>query len=347
MKKKLLACLLMGIMMVSAVLTGCESSDSQESESSSSDDKVLRLGIECTFAPYNWTQESEDLPNGEKAVKIENADGYTYGYDVALAQMICDQLGWELEVYKSDWTQESEDLPNGEKAVKIENADGYTYGYDVALAQMICDQLGWELEVYKSDWTAIFMGLEDGTFDCIMSGVCYSEERDETYDFTSAYYERTIKAVVRSDSEFANVTGLSDFDGMNPKVIAQMGTNFTEYKDQIPSYEDAVDYENVSELFLAIQNSTADVLVTDLATSESALNTMTGLTMLDLDPEDNFVAPEGASNDCCILFRGGDEECQIVQEAMDEMGWTSDTEEGLQAMNDLMSEMIELQPSNN
>ena len=69
--------------------------------------------------------------------------------------------------------------------------------------------------------------------------------------------------------------------------------------------------------------------------------------MLDLDPEDNFVAPEGASNDCCILFRGGDEECQIVQEAMDEMGWTSDTEEGLQAMNDLMSEMIELQPSNN
>lgn len=298
MKKKLLACLLMGIMMVSAVLTGCESSDSQESESSSSDDKVLRLGIECTFAPYNWTQESEDLPNGEKAVKIENADGYTYGYDVALAQMICDQLGWELEVY-------------------------------------------------KSDWTAIFMGLEDGTFDCIMSGVCYSEERDETYDFTSAYYERTIKAVVRSDSEFANVTGLSDFDGVNPKVIAQMGTNFTEYKDQIPSYEDAVDYENVSELFLAIQNSTADVLVTDLATSESALNTMTGLTMLDLDPEDNFVAPEGASNDCCILFRGGDEECQIVQEAMDEMGWTSDTEEGLQAMNDLMSEMIELQPSNN
>lgn len=298
MKKKLLACLLMGAMVVSAGLTGCESSDSQKSEGSSSEDKVLRLGIECTFAPYNWTQETEDLPNGDKAVKIENADGYAYGYDVALAQKICDQLGWDLEVY-------------------------------------------------KSDWTAIFMGLEDKTFDCIMSGVCYSEERDQTYDFTSAYYERTIKAIVREDSEFANVTKLSDFDGMHPKVIAQMGTNFTEYKDQIPSYEDAVDYENVSELFLAIQNSTADVLITDLATSESALNTMTGLKMLDLDPDDNFVAPEGASNDCCILFRGGDEECQTVQKAMDDMGWTADTEEGLQAMNDLMSEMIELQPSNN
>lgn len=298
MKRRLLSCLLLVTMIVTTILTGCESSSKDDSSSDSSDKKVLKLGIECTFAPYNWTQESEDLPNGDKAVKIQNSDGYAYGYDVALAQKICDQLGWDLEVY-------------------------------------------------KSDWTSIFMGLEDGTFDCIMSGVCYSEERDQTYDFTSAYYRRTIKAVVRDDSQFANVKKLSDFDGMNPKVIAQMGTNFTEYKDQIPSGIDAVNYEAVSELFLAIQNSTADVLITDLATSESALKTMTGMKMLDLDPSDDFVAPDGASNDCCILFRGGDEECQTIQNAMDEMGWTADTDEGLQAMNDLMSEMIDLQPSNN
>lgn len=101
------------------------------------------------------------------------------------------------------------------------------------------------------------------------------------------------------------------------------------------------------EGFLAIQNSTADVLITDLSTAESAIGTMAGLKMLDLDSSDDFVASEGASNSCCILFRGGDEECETVQKAMDDMNWTDETEEGIQAMNDLMSEMIKLQPSSN
>ncbi len=325
MKKRVLAIILTSIMAAS-LLTGCGSSskeastsvestasavsDSTSTEASTTDGeiqptdassdaiekKVFRIGIECTYAPYNWTQESEELANGEKAIPIANSEGYTYGYDLALAQKICDQLGWELEVY-------------------------------------------------KSDWTSIFMGLEDKTYDCIMSGVCYTAERDEIYDFSSPYYLRQIKAVVREDSEFANITALSQFDGMKPTVIAQLGTNFVDYKDQIPSAVAATDYEAASELFLAIQNKTADVLVTEKSTADSAFNTMTGLIQLEMDPSDDFVAPEGNPNTCCILFRGGDSLCQIIQGAMDEMGWTSDTEEGLKAMNDLMTEMIALQPS--
>ena len=311
-KKRLLALVLAVAMLLS--LAGCggtspssaaaESAGAEESTSvpdsasaaDSGEKRVLKLGIECTYAPYNWTQESEELADGSKAVKIANADGYTYGYDVAFCQMLCEELGWELEVY-------------------------------------------------KSDWTSIFMGLEDGTYDCIMSGVCYTEERDEIYDFSSAYYERTLKIVVREDSEYASITGLSQFDGMNPKVIAQLGTNFELYKDQVPSGEDAVDYEAASELFLAIQNQTADVLITERSTAESALNSMSGMVMLDLDKDDNFVAPEGQSNSCCILFRGDDPERDEIQTAMDSMGWTSETDEGQAAMDELMSRMISLQPA--
>lgn len=313
MKRRIITLLLAGAMTMTA-LVGCGSSTPAETapaetaETSteeagdeaaaddSSETRVLKLGIECTYAPYNWTQQSPDLPDGTQAVKIENADGYTYGYDVAFCQMLCEELGWELEVY-------------------------------------------------KSDWTSIFMGLEDGTYDCIMSGVCYTAERDEIYDFTSAYYERTLKAVVREDSEYASITGLSQFDGMKPNVIAQLGTNFELYKDQVPSGVDAVDYEAASELFLAIQNQTADVLITERSTAESALGTMTGLVMLDLDKEDSFVAPEGQSNSCCILFRGDDPECAEIQAAMDAMGWTSETDEGQAAMDELMSKMIAMQPS--
>ena len=59
------------------------------------------------------------------------------------------------------------------------------------------------------------------------------------------------------------------------------------------------DYETSSECFLAVQNKTADMVILDYTTSISALSTMNNLKMLNLD----FTEPEGASNDCCIVFR--------------------------------------------
>ena len=114
MKRKLISVLL-ATAMVASLLVGCGSKPTTETagetekteETGNSDDsekKVLRVGIECAFAPYNWTQEEETVANGDKAVKIANASGYAYGYDVKLAQMIADELGWELEIYKSDWS---------------------------------------------------------------------------------------------------------------------------------------------------------------------------------------------------------------------------------------------------
>ena len=35
------------------------------------------------------------------------------------------------------------------------------------------------------------MGLQDGSYDAVMTGVCYSPERDETYDFSTPYYKKT------------------------------------------------------------------------------------------------------------------------------------------------------------
>lgn len=287
--KKFVAAVLASAMALSTVLTGC-GSDKDNSSSGAEEDKVLRVAIECTYAPYNWTQETEDVANGDKAVKIKNADGYAYGYDVKVAQEIADELGWELEIY-------------------------------------------------KIEWSAIFMGLEDKTYDCIMSGMCYSEERDETFDFTSTYYKRVIKAVVRKDSEYANYTKLSDFAGKNVKVTTQAGTNYIPYKDEIPDAEMATDYETSTECFMAVQNKTADVVVLDYTTSISALLTMDDLVMLDLSEED-FVEPEGASNDCCICFREGDTLRDTVQEAMDNIGWNDESK-----MDELMDEMVQLQPS--
>ena len=64
------------------------------------EDGVLTIAMECAYAPYNWTQSDDS--NG--AVPIANVPGsYANGYDVMIAQQICEANGWELEVIQSDW----------------------------------------------------------------------------------------------------------------------------------------------------------------------------------------------------------------------------------------------------
>ena len=64
------------------------------------EDGVLTIAMECAYAPYNWTQSDDS--NG--AVPISNVPGsYANGYDVMIAQRLCEANGWELEVIQSDW----------------------------------------------------------------------------------------------------------------------------------------------------------------------------------------------------------------------------------------------------
>lgn len=62
-------------------------------------DNVLSVAMECAYAPYNWTQNSD--ANG--AVPIKDSTDYAYGYDVMMAKKIADALGMELEIVRLDW----------------------------------------------------------------------------------------------------------------------------------------------------------------------------------------------------------------------------------------------------
>lgn len=81
---------------------GASAAPAEESAAVASgvEDGVLTIAMECTYAPYNWTQS--DDANG--AVPISNVPGsYANGYDVMIAKRICEANGWELEIVQSDW----------------------------------------------------------------------------------------------------------------------------------------------------------------------------------------------------------------------------------------------------
>lgn len=103
--KKIMS-VLVGLSVVASTLVGCGGSKPAVSTSSnnSSGKKVLKVGMECAYAPFNWTQSSPELSNGDKAQPIFGTKDYAYGYDVMLAKKLADELGWELEIHKVDWS---------------------------------------------------------------------------------------------------------------------------------------------------------------------------------------------------------------------------------------------------
>lgn len=89
--KKIIAIALCASMVT--IIGGCGS------KLESSDKKVLKVGMECAYAPFNWTQTDDS--NG--AVKISGSDEYAYGYDIMIAKKIADKIGYKLEVNKMEW----------------------------------------------------------------------------------------------------------------------------------------------------------------------------------------------------------------------------------------------------
>lgn len=92
--RRLLSLVLVVVLCLS--MTACGSKKTAEG---SLDDGVLTVAMECAYAPYNWTQPTDE--NG--AVKIKDSNDYAYGYDVMMAKKIAEALNVELEIVRLDW----------------------------------------------------------------------------------------------------------------------------------------------------------------------------------------------------------------------------------------------------
>jgi putative lysine transport system substrate-binding protein len=91
----------------------------------STEKKVLRVGMECAYPPFNWSQETATVGNGATAPKIYGTELYAYGYDVMMAQKLADQLGWDLEIHRVEWASIGLGLDVGDYDVIIAGM-GYT-----------------------------------------------------------------------------------------------------------------------------------------------------------------------------------------------------------------------------
>ncbi|MCI5744907.1 MAG: transporter substrate-binding domain-containing protein [Erysipelotrichaceae bacterium] len=61
--------------------------------------KTLRVGLECDYAPFNWT----DTAANDYNYLIKGSDFYADGYDIQVARYLANYLSYSLEIVKLGW----------------------------------------------------------------------------------------------------------------------------------------------------------------------------------------------------------------------------------------------------
>lgn len=79
--------------------------------------------------------------------------------------------------------------------------DGVTpIGFDVDVANEIGKRLGLKVELVDTAWDGIFSSLDSDRYDCIISAVSITDERQQNYNLTKPYIANKLVLVTSKDS---------------------------------------------------------------------------------------------------------------------------------------------------
>ena len=219
--------------------TGCSGSvDSASDLENVKAAGVIKVGMECAYAPFNWTQT--DSSNG--AVKIANAEGYANGYDVQIAQKIADALGVTLEIYAYDWEAlipavESGNLdliiagmsPTAERKETIDFSENYYISNLVILVQKGSK---YETATTLADFDGAKIAAQDGTFHCEALSQIPNVKSQIMDDFTilySALSAGTIDGYVAEEPTAFSQTAINE--NLTYVKLINNSTGFTASED--------------------------------------------------------------------------------------------------------------------
>ena len=139
-------------------------------------------------------------------------------------------------------------------------------GYDIELAHRFAAWLGADLECKEISLGGIIAAAEQGSIDCIMSNLFYTEEKNETIPFSDVLFEIEFTAMVRDNGQASDASSAptSSVDQLNGKRIGiHTGTSFdTTVKARLP--DATLDYYNTqADLVAALTGHKIDAFVAD------------------------------------------------------------------------------------
>lgn len=84
---------------------------SASTEDTSKEKTVLRIGMECDYAPNNWQEDTAT----DTILPISNLSGfYAEGYDIQMSKLLAEKMDVDIEIVKLAWTGLIQALKEGQ-----------------------------------------------------------------------------------------------------------------------------------------------------------------------------------------------------------------------------------------
>ena len=221
------------------------------------------------------------------------------------------RVGMEAAYAPYNWQTDTE----SEYTIPIDGTEGaYADGYDVQIAKSVADYLGREPVAVKISWDGLIDAVNNGSIDVIIAGMTATPEREESIDFSDAYFVETYGLLVRKDSDYADATSLSDFSGAS--VIGQKDTVYDEIIDDIPDVNHLTPASTMPAVISAVNSGTADAGTYSEATTDAVLRSNPDLTNVQFAEGDGFQE----ESECNIgLAKGQDDFLEQLNDALAEI----------------------------
>ena len=190
---------------------------------------------------------------------------------------------------------------------------GEYVGFDLDLAQEVCSRRGWEYVAQPIDWDSKDMELSSGNISCIWNGFTMSEDRIDSYEWSTPYVDNSQVFVVAKDSgvttqdqlaglTVAVQTASSALEALESEDCADLTASFAELT-VVPDYNTA---------FLNLESGAVDAIAMDIGVANYQCEQRDGAYVVLDEP---IVSEQYGIG----FLKGNTELRDQVQETLDEM----------------------------
>ena len=141
-----------------------------------------------------------------------------------------------------------------------QNEKGEIVGFDIDVVKAVAAKAGMEVKFVNTPWEGIFNTLAQGDRDFLVSSITITDERKQTMDFSSPYFDAQQLIAVKKD------TKITKFDDLKKrKVGVQTGTTGDEVvtKLQGKTSTNVKRFESTPLALKELENGGVDAVVAD------------------------------------------------------------------------------------
>lgn len=187
-------------------------------------------------------------------------------------------MGLECDYAPFNWTSTSAST----YTLPIDGIPGqYADGYDIQIAKELGQAMNKEFVIKKIEWVALIPALQTGDINAIIAGMSYTAERDNSVDFSEAYYTSDIVAIVRANSDLVNIDSIQDLGGY--KVVSQLGTIQDSVIDQIDNVIHQPGTDTFNTAALAVISGDSDALIAEYPVARAIVNANPTLAVVEFE----------------------------------------------------------------